>query len=96
MVIIFEAKGCVTWFPKRLQNKDRMYISGSMDQKIMMSSRCFAQPQQKTIGDIWILRSPMKSMFQRIKRQDNRRFLQVDKVKSSSVIPPKILDITQH
>jgi hypothetical protein len=39
MVMIFEAKGgCLTWCPKRLQDKDHMYISGSMDERITMSS----------------------------------------------------------
>jgi hypothetical protein len=52
MVMIFEAKGCVTWCPKRLQDEDHTYISGSMDERIMMSSRCLAQPLQKTIGYI--------------------------------------------
>jgi hypothetical protein len=33
----FEAKGCVTWCPKRLQDEDHTYISGSMDKWIMMS-----------------------------------------------------------
>jgi hypothetical protein len=42
MVMIFEAKVCVTW-----------YISESMDKWIMMSSRCFAQPQQKKQLDIF-------------------------------------------
>jgi hypothetical protein len=53
MVMIFEAKGCMTWCPKRLQDEDYTYISGSMDKKIMMSSRCFAQPQQKKQLDIF-------------------------------------------
>jgi hypothetical protein len=44
MVIIFEAKGCVAWCPKRLQDEDHTYISGSTDKRIMMSSRCLAQP----------------------------------------------------
>jgi hypothetical protein len=46
MVMIFEAEGCVTWCPKRLQDEDHTYISGSIDKRIMMSSRCFAQPQK--------------------------------------------------
>jgi hypothetical protein len=33
MVMIFEAKGCLAWCPKRLQDEDHMYISGSMDKK---------------------------------------------------------------
>jgi hypothetical protein len=33
MVIIFEAKGCVTWCPKKLHDEDHRYISGSMDKK---------------------------------------------------------------
>jgi hypothetical protein len=45
MVMIFEAKGCVIWCPKRLQDEDHTYISESMDKRIIMSSRCFAQPQ---------------------------------------------------
>jgi hypothetical protein len=44
MVMIFEAKGCMSWRRKRLQDEDHTYISGSMDKRIMMSSRCFAQP----------------------------------------------------
>jgi hypothetical protein len=32
-VMTFEAKGCVTWCPKRLQDEDHTYISGSMDKK---------------------------------------------------------------
>jgi hypothetical protein len=38
MVMIFEANGCVTWCPKRLQDEDHTHISGSMDERIMMSS----------------------------------------------------------
>jgi hypothetical protein len=49
MVIIFEAKGCVTWFPKRLQDEDHTHISGSMDERIMMSLRCLHEPQQKKL-----------------------------------------------
>jgi hypothetical protein len=63
MVMIFEAKGCVTWCPKRLQDEDHTYISGSMDERITMSSRCLHEPQQKTIRYIWIFRSSMKSTF---------------------------------
>jgi hypothetical protein len=39
--------------PKRLQDEDYTYISESMDKWIMMSSRCFAQPQQKKQLDIF-------------------------------------------
>jgi hypothetical protein len=52
MVMTFEAKGCVAWCPKRLQDEDHTYISGSMDERIMMSSRCLVQSLQKTIGYI--------------------------------------------
>jgi hypothetical protein len=52
MVMTFEAKGCMTWCPKRLQDKDHVYIYGSMDERITMSSRCLVQPQHKTIGYI--------------------------------------------
>jgi hypothetical protein len=52
IVVIFEAKECVAWCPKKLQDEDQTYISGSMDERIMMSSRCLAQPLQKTIGYI--------------------------------------------
>jgi hypothetical protein len=38
MVVIFEAKGCVAWCPKKLQDEDHMYTSGSMDERITMSS----------------------------------------------------------
>jgi hypothetical protein len=82
MVMIFEAKGCVTWCPKRLQNEDHTYISGSMDERIMMLSRCLHEPQQKTIRYSRIFRSCMKSTLQRIKRQGNRRFLQADMAES--------------
>jgi hypothetical protein len=37
MVMIVEAKGCVTRCPKGLQDEDHTYISGSMDKRIMMS-----------------------------------------------------------
>jgi hypothetical protein len=53
IVIIFEAKGCMTWCPKRFQDEDHTYISGSMDKRIVMSSRCFAQPEQKKQLDIF-------------------------------------------
>jgi hypothetical protein len=46
---VFEAKGYVTWCPKRLQDEDHTYISGSMDERIMMSSRCLHEPQQKKL-----------------------------------------------
>jgi hypothetical protein len=88
-------KGCMTWCPKRLQDKDHTYISGSMDERIRMSSRCLAQPQQKTIGYIWIFISPMKSTFQWIKRQGNWRFLQADVTKSLKVAHAEILDSKQ-
>jgi hypothetical protein len=52
MVMIFEAKGCVEWCPKKLQHEDHTYISGSMNERIMMSSRCLSQPLQETIGYI--------------------------------------------
>jgi hypothetical protein len=38
MVMIFEAKGCVAWCLKRLQDEDHTYISGSMHERITMSS----------------------------------------------------------
>jgi hypothetical protein len=63
--------------------------------KIMMSSRCLSQPQQKTIGYNCIFRSSMKFMFQRIKRQGNRRFLQVDMAESPIVAHAEILDSKQ-
>jgi hypothetical protein len=96
MVMIFEAKGCATSCPKRLPDKDHTYIFGSMDKKIMMSSRCFSQPQQKALGYVWIFRSPVKYTLQRIKRQGNRRFLQADKVKSPGAAHLEILDSTQN
>jgi hypothetical protein len=61
----------------------------------MMSSRCLAQPQQKRVGYIWIFRSSMKSTFQRIKRQGNRRFLQADMAESPMVAHAEILDSKQ-
>jgi hypothetical protein len=66
-----------------------------MDERIMMSSRCLAQPLQKTIGYIWIFRSYMKSTLQRIKRQGNRRFLQADMAESPMVAHAEILDSKQ-
>jgi hypothetical protein len=41
-----------------------------------MFSSISAQPQGRTIGYLWIFRSPMKLRFKRIKNQVNRRFLQ--------------------
>jgi hypothetical protein len=75
----------VTWCPKRLQDEDHTHISGSMDERIMMSSWYLHEPQQKTIRYIWIFRSCMKSTLQRIKRQGNRRFLQADMAESPMV-----------
>jgi hypothetical protein len=57
-----------------------------IDDRTMMSSRCLAQPEHKTIGYIWFLRSSMKSMFQQIKQQGNRRFLQADMAESRAEI----------
>jgi hypothetical protein len=90
----FWSQGCSTWCPKR-QDEDHTYISGSMEERIMMSSRCFAHPQQKTTRYIWIFRSSMKSMFQRIKRQGNRRILQADMAESPKVARAEILDSKQ-
>jgi hypothetical protein len=96
MVMTFEAKGCVTWCPKRLQDEDHMCISESINKRIMMSSRCFAQHQKKkTNGYIWIFRRSMKSTFQRIKRQANRSFLQADMAESPMVAHVEILDSKQ-
>jgi hypothetical protein len=95
MVMTFEAKGCVTWCPKRLQDEDHTYISGSMDEGITMSSQCFHEPQQKTIRYIWIFRSSMKSTFQWIKREGNWRFLQVDMAESPMVAHAEIMDSKQ-
>jgi hypothetical protein len=95
MVMIFEGKGCMAWCLKRLQDEDHMYISGSMEERIMMSSQFSHEPRQKTTRYIWIFRSFMKSMFQRIKRQGNRRFLQVDMAESLMVAPAEILDSKQ-
>jgi hypothetical protein len=85
----------VTWCPKRLQDEDHMHISGSMDKRIMMSSWCLHEPQQKTIRYICIFRSCMKSTLQRIKRQGNRRFIQADMAKSPMVAHAEILDSKQ-
>jgi hypothetical protein len=49
MVMTFEAKRCVTWCSKRLQDKDHIYISRLMDEWITMSSRCLHEPHQKKI-----------------------------------------------
>jgi hypothetical protein len=45
MVMIFEARGCVAWCTKRLQDEDHTYISGSMDERITMLARCLHEPQ---------------------------------------------------
>jgi hypothetical protein len=79
------AKGCMTWCPKRLQDEDHTHISGSMDERMTISSRYLHEPQQKTIRYIWIFRCCMKSMLQQIKRQGNRRFLQADMAESPMV-----------
>jgi hypothetical protein len=85
----------VAWCPKKLQDEDHAYISGSMDERITMSSWCLHESQQKTIRYIWIFKSSMKSTFQRIKRQGNRRFLQVDMAESPMVAYAEILDSKQ-
>jgi hypothetical protein len=93
--MIFQDKGCVAWCPKRLQDEDRMYISGSMDDRITMSSRCLHEPHQKTIRYIWIFISSMKSNFQWIKEKGNRRFLQADMAESPMIAHAEILDSKQ-
>jgi hypothetical protein len=95
MVMIFEAKGCVTWCPKRLQVEDNTFISRSMDERITMSSWCLHESQQKKIRYIWIFKRSMKFMFQRIMQQGNRRFLQVDMAESLMVARAEILDSKQ-
>jgi hypothetical protein len=50
MVMTFEAKGCVTWCPKRLQDEDHTYISGSMDKKDNDVIKMSCTTSQKTIG----------------------------------------------
>jgi hypothetical protein len=52
MVMIFEAKGCVAWCPKRFKMKTTRTSSDRWTKRIMMSSRCLAQPQQKRVGYI--------------------------------------------
>jgi hypothetical protein len=94
MVMIFEAKWCATWSPKRLQDEDHTYISGSMDERLMMSSQCLHEPQQKK-RYIWIFKGPMKSMFQWIKRQGNQRSLQADMAESPKVAHAEILNSKQ-
>jgi hypothetical protein len=94
MVMIFEAKGCMTW-TIRLQDEDHTYISGSMDERITMSSRCLHEPQQKTIRYILVFKSSMNFTFQWIKRQGNRRFLQADMAESPMVAHVEILDCKQ-
>jgi hypothetical protein len=89
------AKGCMTWCPKRLQDKDHMYISGSIDERMTISSRYLHEPQQKTIRYIWIFRSCIKSTLQRIKQQGNRRFLRADMAESPMVVHAEILDSKQ-
>jgi hypothetical protein len=85
----------VAWCTKRLQDEDHTYISGSMDERITMLAWCLHEPQQKTIRYIWVFRSSMKSTFQRIKRQGNRRFLQEDIAESPMVAHAEILDSKQ-
>jgi hypothetical protein len=58
MLMTFEDKGCVAWCPNRLQDKDHAYISGSMDERIMMSSRCLHEPQQKALNIFGFSKAP--------------------------------------
>jgi hypothetical protein len=58
MVMIFEAKGCMTWCPKRLKDKDHTYIHGSMDKRITMSSRCLHEPQHKALDKFGFSEAP--------------------------------------
>jgi hypothetical protein len=95
MVMIFEAKGCVAWCPKRLQDEDHTYISGLMDKKDNDVIKMTCTTSEETIGYICIFRSSMKSTFQRIKRQGNRRFLQADMAESPRVAHAEILDSKQ-
>jgi hypothetical protein len=95
MVMTFEAKGCVAWCPKRLQDEDHTYISESMDKK---DNDVIKMPCTTSAENNWTyldFRSSMKSTFKRIKRQGNRRFLQVDMVESPMVARAEILDSKQ-
>jgi hypothetical protein len=66
-----------------------------MDERITMSSWCLHEPQQKTIRYIWIFKISLKSTFQGIKWQGNRRFLQADIAESPMVAHAEILDSKQ-
>jgi hypothetical protein len=58
MVMTFLSQGCSTWCPKRLQDGDHTYISGSMDERITMSSGCLHEPQQKKLDIFGISEAP--------------------------------------
>jgi hypothetical protein len=95
MVMIFEAKGCVAWCPKktsRWRPHVHLQIDGRKDNDVIKMP-CTTSVEK--IGNIWIFRSYMKSTFQRIKRQGNRRFLQVDMAESLMVAHAEILDNKQ-
>jgi hypothetical protein len=55
----------------------------------------FALASAESIGYILIFISPMKSTFQRIKRQGNQKFLQDDMAESPKVARAEILDSKQ-
>jgi isopentenyldiphosphate isomerase len=92
MVIIFEVKGGAL---KDFKMKTKRTSPDRWTKRIIKSSRFLAQLQQKTIGYILIFRSSMKSSFQRIKRQGDRRFLQADMAESPIVPHAEILDRKQ-
>jgi hypothetical protein len=66
-----------------------------MDKKDNDVIKMSCTTSQKTIGYVWIFRRSMKSTFQRIKWQGNRRFLQVDMAESPMVAHAEILDSKQ-
>jgi hypothetical protein len=50
MVLIFEAKVCVTWCSKRFQYEDHTYISGSMDKN---DNDVFKMPCTTSVENSW-------------------------------------------
>jgi hypothetical protein len=95
MVMTFEAKDAQHGALKDFKMKTTRTSPDRWTRRIMMSSICVANPQQEKIRYIWILRSSLKYSFQRIKRQGNRRFLQVDMAQSPMVAHAEILDSKQ-
>jgi hypothetical protein len=95
MIMIFEAKGCMAWCPKRLQDEDHTNISGSMDKK---DNDVIEMPCTTSAENNWIYLNFQKLHEVYVPTNQvagNRRLLQADMAESPMVAHAEILDSKQ-